>query len=167
MNWDAVGAIGEVAGAFAVVITLVYLAIQVRHARSDLKQSFRIANETAEREVMFEQIRNPLLMTAQSKIKSPNAELGTLAALQEMGDLSDGEAQALNAFISLRFRLYSDQIRNIELLGREEIDVLNGRIKFVFSRGAGKIWFQTYESHNLENRMVILFREILDQDVGA
>ena len=30
MNWDAVGAIGEIVGALAVVITLVYLAIQVR-----------------------------------------------------------------------------------------------------------------------------------------
>jgi hypothetical protein len=30
MNWDAVGAISELVGAFAVVITLIYLAIQVR-----------------------------------------------------------------------------------------------------------------------------------------
>ena len=30
MNWDAVGALGQVVGAFAVVLTLVYLAAQVR-----------------------------------------------------------------------------------------------------------------------------------------
>ena len=30
MNWDAVGALGQVVGAFAVVFTLVYLAVQVR-----------------------------------------------------------------------------------------------------------------------------------------
>ena len=30
MNWDAIGAIGELVGAFAVVITLVYLSIQTR-----------------------------------------------------------------------------------------------------------------------------------------
>lgn len=30
MNWDAVGAIGEVVGAVAVIITLAYLAVQVR-----------------------------------------------------------------------------------------------------------------------------------------
>ena len=30
MNWDAVGAIGEIVGAGAVVISLVYLAIQIR-----------------------------------------------------------------------------------------------------------------------------------------
>ena len=30
MNWDAFGAIGENVGALAVVLTLVYLSIQVR-----------------------------------------------------------------------------------------------------------------------------------------
>lgn len=30
MNWEAVGAVGEILGAVAVVITLVYLAMQVR-----------------------------------------------------------------------------------------------------------------------------------------
>ena len=30
MNWEAIGAIGEITGATAVVITLIYLAVQVR-----------------------------------------------------------------------------------------------------------------------------------------
>ena len=32
MNWDAIGAIGEIIGAIAVLITLVYLAFQVRQS---------------------------------------------------------------------------------------------------------------------------------------
>jgi len=31
MNWEAIGTIGEATGAIAVVITLIYLAIQLRH----------------------------------------------------------------------------------------------------------------------------------------
>lgn len=31
MNWDAIGAIGEIVGALAVVVTLMYLSIQTRH----------------------------------------------------------------------------------------------------------------------------------------
>ncbi len=31
MNWEAIGAIGEIVGATAVVVTLIYLAVQVRH----------------------------------------------------------------------------------------------------------------------------------------
>ena len=30
MNWEAIGAIGELAGAIGVIVTLVYLAIQIR-----------------------------------------------------------------------------------------------------------------------------------------
>ena len=34
MNWDAIGAVGETLGAVAVLVTLVYLAIQVRSTRN-------------------------------------------------------------------------------------------------------------------------------------
>ena len=30
MNWDAIGAVGEIVGAVAVIVTLIYLAIQIR-----------------------------------------------------------------------------------------------------------------------------------------
>lgn len=34
MNWDAIGAIGEIVGAIAVVVSLMYLAIQIRTSSS-------------------------------------------------------------------------------------------------------------------------------------
>lgn len=33
MNWEAIGAVGEILGAGAVLVTLVYLAVQIRHVR--------------------------------------------------------------------------------------------------------------------------------------
>ena len=30
MNWDAIGAVGEIVGALAVVISVIYLAVQIR-----------------------------------------------------------------------------------------------------------------------------------------
>ncbi len=36
MNWDAIGAIGEILGAIAVLVTLIYLAGQVRQAKHQL-----------------------------------------------------------------------------------------------------------------------------------
>ncbi|MGI9328939.1 MAG: hypothetical protein ACR2PZ_27225 [Pseudomonadales bacterium] len=39
MNWDAIGAIGEVVGAAAVVITLIYLTAQVRQNNRNLEES--------------------------------------------------------------------------------------------------------------------------------
>ena len=37
MNWDAIGAIGEIIGALAVVISLAYLAIQIRTQNSQAR----------------------------------------------------------------------------------------------------------------------------------
>ena len=46
MNWDAIGAIGELVGALAVVLTLFYLALQVRQSRRQEEiQSFQSAIE--------------------------------------------------------------------------------------------------------------------------
>lgn len=42
MNWEAMGAVGEVVGALAVVLTLAYLARQIRQSnRQDLLSAFR------------------------------------------------------------------------------------------------------------------------------
>ena len=43
MNWDAIGAIGEIIGAAAVVLTLFYLAVQIR--QSNRLSSFQTARD--------------------------------------------------------------------------------------------------------------------------
>ena len=45
MNWDAIGAIGEVLGATAVILTLVYLALQIR--KSTLESQMAATRELA------------------------------------------------------------------------------------------------------------------------
>jgi len=39
MNWDAIGSIGEIAGAIGVVVSLVYLATQIRQNSAWLKST--------------------------------------------------------------------------------------------------------------------------------
>ncbi len=51
MNWDAIGAIGEILGAVAVLVTLVYLATQIRQnteqARLSSIQAVNSSNDSA------------------------------------------------------------------------------------------------------------------------
>lgn len=47
MNWDAIGAIGEMIGAVGVILTLGYLAYQIRQNTRQLAQSERTAIATA------------------------------------------------------------------------------------------------------------------------
>jgi len=42
VNWDAIGAIGEIIGAIAVVLTLGYLAVQTRHNAASTQSSTEI-----------------------------------------------------------------------------------------------------------------------------
>lgn len=43
MNWEAIGSLAEVVGAFAVVISLIYLAVQVRSGTRELRITTRDA----------------------------------------------------------------------------------------------------------------------------
>ena len=51
MNWEAIGATGEIVGALAVVVTLFYLAQQIRHntrmARAEMTKDLYLASRTA------------------------------------------------------------------------------------------------------------------------
>ena len=40
MNWDALGALGEIVGAAAVVVTLIYLAVQTRQNTEAVRHAF-------------------------------------------------------------------------------------------------------------------------------
>ena len=45
MDWTAVGAVGELIGALAVVVTLAYLAVQVRHSKEATEANTRMMEE--------------------------------------------------------------------------------------------------------------------------
>jgi hypothetical protein len=63
MNWDAIGAVGEIVGAIAVVATLIYLASQVRYAKAAASDANRLERASGVREMIMEYIRNPDLRT--------------------------------------------------------------------------------------------------------
>lgn len=47
MNWDAIGAIGEIVGAFAVVLTLIVLIFQVRYSTRTMEESNKLERMAA------------------------------------------------------------------------------------------------------------------------
>ena len=78
MNWDAIGAIGEVTGALAVFVTLVYLAVQLRQnarlMRATIREqrtasSHRIQLHTAQHDPDPETARLSLLHASFRKVR--------------------------------------------------------------------------------------------------
>jgi hypothetical protein len=85
LNWDAIGAIGEIVGAAAVVLSLVYLAVQVRQNRLQLK--------TDALEVVLKEHQHTAEMTTRSEIA---AVIGK--GVRSYHDLSPTEKIQFNGF---------------------------------------------------------------------
>ena len=47
MDWDAIGALAELAGAIGVILSLVYLAVQIRQNTAQMERSERAARGAA------------------------------------------------------------------------------------------------------------------------
>ncbi|HUG00350.1 MAG TPA: hypothetical protein VML95_00665 [Longimicrobiales bacterium] len=75
MNWDAVGAIGETVGAIAVVVTLIYLAFQIRQQNRESRiASVHELNEAFRASISA--FQDPGLADVFSRAKSDFADLG-------------------------------------------------------------------------------------------
>ena len=92
MNWEALGAIGELIGAFGVIVTLGYLAFQVHQNTTQLR-------------------RNELVSIAGAVNASTNALRENRRSIFENSDLTEiwvkgmSDPSALNEIESYRFRL--------------------------------------------------------------
>ena len=78
MNWDAIGAIGEIVGAIAVILTLVYLAIQIRDS-AKASRSAAVTDATTAMQAFYQELgSNPktsrLFLTAMTNPESLSRE---------------------------------------------------------------------------------------------
>lgn len=80
MNWEAVGAVGEILGAFAVVATLIYLASQVKHAKEAAADINRIARATGVREFNLAMAANDDLRNSVNKVMGGDKYIAEMAA---------------------------------------------------------------------------------------
>ena len=61
MNWDAIGAIGEIIGAIAVIVTLIYLAIQIRDS-ARASRSAAVTDATTAMQAFYQELgSNPMV----------------------------------------------------------------------------------------------------------
>lgn len=61
MNWDAIGAAGEVAGAVGVILTLVYLSVQIRRSTAQARSDALIKVNDMVRDVCMKLADDPEL----------------------------------------------------------------------------------------------------------
>ena len=67
MNWEAIGAMGEILGAIVVVFTIGYLAVQVKHAKAAMADQNRLERSRGVREMTLKMIGDPHLAKEQMR----------------------------------------------------------------------------------------------------
>jgi hypothetical protein len=63
MNWEAIGAVGETVGAVAVVVTLIYLAVQIRQSNSQQRREEIVSVQTGQNKLVS-QLMEPRVIRA-------------------------------------------------------------------------------------------------------
>ncbi len=80
MNWEAIGAVGEILGAAVVFITLIYLASQVRQAKLVAADANRLARTRGVNDMQLAQLANRDAFLAMAKANGTEGYYRKLAA---------------------------------------------------------------------------------------
>ena len=75
MNWDAIGAIGEILGAAAVFASLIYLAVQTKQNTRALKSAAFHQIRSSFSEVSLAVVQDPSLVSLLQRIRSDDPEI--------------------------------------------------------------------------------------------
>jgi len=132
VNWDAFAAIAEAVGAAAVLVTLVYLARQVRHARYE-QQAAAIRANRNERRQFFETSRDSAYLPAiHCKLAAGEA-------------LDPEEAYRLVAHnAALWGLLYSEWVQNQLGLSGEYATSVESNISIAAAQPGAEAWFERF-----------------------
>ena len=145
MNWDAVGAVGQVLGSIAVFITLGYLAVQVRHAGNEVRRSIRQSRAEAYRDLQA-QFRDPRIHALQVKA---NAALGAqphgfVLEVMERTGLTLEEANLLLRMQGAWWNSHLQVIPDADELSAMERTAFDGTLRATYgSPGIARIFFET------------------------
>ncbi len=166
MNWDAIGATGEVLGSLVVLITLAYLAAQVRHARSLLKVSVQSMWLQSARDSWLNRIQSPELVDA---ILETDAILGEGFSLghpliqwlvDEVG-LDRRKAYMICADQIASWQNWVTQIEHADVLAPDVRARLHASIRNAYGRGYAKRFWEFQRRANVEVNTIRYIEDVL------
>lgn len=117
MNWDAIGAIAESIGALGVVISLVYLALQIRQSGSSVEQ-----NTVALRSSTYQSIVDAVANYNSFILQNERLAELTWKGRTEFNSLSEDERRLFQVYLANIFHCFSAAQYHFEsgLLPKEE-----------------------------------------------
>ena len=144
MNWDAIGAISEGLGALAVFVTLLYLAVQIRDARTEVARSARQNRSHAARELTLalalDERIGQILAKAHANL---GGQLNPVSeAMTEKAGLTGDEANALIGYNLARWHLQTQIIEDLQTLPSGVRVETENFIRVAYSDPASRLWYE-------------------------
>ena len=140
MNWDAVGAVGQVFSALA----LFFVLVQVRHARADTRRSVldSMANSLISVQMMSSDAR-----VLGATIKAHGGLGGErppfVAALMEQAGLTEEEARLVLGQQSALWQAFAQAVRNRDAVGPDDRIGHETNLRRAYATSpVGRLWFQ-------------------------
>ena len=106
MNWEAIGAVGEILGAIAVVLTLAYLAMQVRYAKKAATDATSLNRANGVQAMILATATNDNLRASVLKAQGPTDSVDKLS---EQFGLTSEEAEQVDIYASYWFWVHWGQ----------------------------------------------------------
>ena len=142
MTLEQLGNLGEFFGSIAVLITLIYLTMQVRFARMDSRAALLQHRNDAARDLWLCQATNERLARLMAK---GNERLGRMSPgmtkLMEEAQLTADEALSASALASAHF--IHRQTLFLSDLTEDERRALDVQLRNLFGRGVYGLWFES------------------------
>jgi hypothetical protein len=136
VNWEAVGAIGQLVGAVLVGVTLIYLALQLRQNTSALKSSTFVAMSTS--------------MGLTMEVLATHSDLSPLLIKAQSGldELSAAERARFGFLMMMAFRRVEMVVvqRHLGFIEQELIEGFERSALSVFGSQGARTWWEASKS---------------------
>jgi len=162
MNWDAVGAIGQVVSGLA----LVFVIFQIRHARSESRRALSQGRGVAVRELMLGRLSNSKLSALYEKadVAFGGGTPPVLAMLMERTGMSIEEAASLNWDLFAWFHYRLQIIPNVDELPPVERTAFDSALRLTYGPpGVARAFYETYVRSTQHPDVVRYIESVLAQ----
>ena len=164
LNWDAIGAIAELAGAVGVVLSLVYLAVQIRQNTNQMESSARAARGHSY-QTLLNGLQSHLAPVSMDETMSDIFRRG----LADYHSLSELEQFRFNwtfgGHIVTNENVFYQ--RKEGMLSNERYEQLFQSLKWFFVNPGFRDWWQTYPKETLHPEFVTKLDGYLAEAEGA
>ena len=143
MNWEEVGAIGQMLGSLAVFITLGYLSVQTRHGQQATERNLAKVDNDSAQEMLLAQVMHPSLtaMYVKAYARLGVAPSPVLRMLMERAGLTEEEARTVNVHQMAWWQHRTIVIPNVDSMPTEARISFEKATRSFYSDPLRRMWY--------------------------